>query len=679
MEFATLRGASCVVELEQAGYEGEAVALTGGGTPFEVEVDGEEFLYTPLRLSTATLRVVGDDYLQSLFSTEYRQWRVTLKRDGVVAWCGFVKPELYTQDYTGGTFELEIECVSAMQVLEHIHYRRKGGSLQFVSLWELLCRCVEESRGRYTEVVLPRVYAAAKGDPSSRNVLEDLWVSEQNFFDEDDEAMTLKEVREEVCKVLGWTCADWAGALYFVDVDHEGAYGRYSPEDGAWKENFLPAAAVNVQQAGFAGGDHTLDMLPGYSRATVKCSNYPVGEVLPQEEWEDLKTLVTMPDRQNGNEVLHMLYLKPRRWIMKQWVKGDNGIFAVADLETQYAGNTNIENLLGAIPVRHCIYTVNNGQPSITDYNYTDAIYLRQSDSVFDAVPDFEQNEVIIIKGECPAIYADGCIALSGSFEYAYGLMTPGGEEPFTALHNTTDHFTASVRVGSKYFDGSGWSEGFKKVDIPLAADGGKGTKRSIKDTKTLQMPYTGAKGFVMPISGVLHGEVEVVLYGIAFDGRSPAARPRPVGIFMEGFSATYYKEEGDGGDESDSDRYYENVVNADYINELDEIELKISSYNNDGACYSKLMLGDAYLTDNLYCVLTDGNVRLEELLIRRIVSRYKQPGMKLTQTLRYAEAFTPITRLTDSYMAGKEFLCAGGTIDFRMDSFRMAMVQVNG
>lgn len=50
--------------------------------------------------------------------------------------------------------------------------------------------------------------------------------------------------------------------------------------------------------------------------------------------------------------------------------------------------------------------------------------------------------------------------------------------------------------------------------------------------------------------------------------------------------------------DDKDSDRIYENVVNENFINELDEIEFKISSYNNDGACYSKVLLLDEYLKD---------------------------------------------------------------------------------
>lgn len=40
--------------------------------------------------------------------------------------------------------------------------------------------------------------------------------------------MTLKEVLEEICKFLNWTCVDWKGELYFLDLDHEGVYHKYN-------------------------------------------------------------------------------------------------------------------------------------------------------------------------------------------------------------------------------------------------------------------------------------------------------------------------------------------------------------------------------------------------------------------------------------------------------------------
>ena len=156
--FATLDNIPCVVEIEKEDYVGASTELTAGDTPFIIDIDSEEFLYTPTRFSTAKLQVVGSDYLQSLFSTAYKEFRVTLKKNGVITWCGFIKPELYTQDYTAKTFTLEIECISAMSVLEFIDYSIEGESKGFVSLWNLLQRCISTAGGQYDSVFIPVSY-----------------------------------------------------------------------------------------------------------------------------------------------------------------------------------------------------------------------------------------------------------------------------------------------------------------------------------------------------------------------------------------------------------------------------------------------------------------------------------------------------------------------------------------
>ena len=120
--FATIDNIPCVVEIEKDNYSGEVMELKGGNSPFTIDIADDEFLYTPIRFSTATIRVVGSDYLQSLFTTAYQEYRVVFKKNGIVTWIGFIKPEIYTQDYTSDVFELEMECMSAMSALEFIDY-----------------------------------------------------------------------------------------------------------------------------------------------------------------------------------------------------------------------------------------------------------------------------------------------------------------------------------------------------------------------------------------------------------------------------------------------------------------------------------------------------------------------------------------------------------------------------
>lgn len=121
------------------------------------------------------------------------------------------------------------------------------------------------------------------------NVFEEMTISEQNFFDEDNKAMTLKEILEEVCKFLNWTCVDWRGELYFIDIDHKSIYYKYDCDLNTYSK--ATPIALNVSDIGFAGSEHFLDILPGYNKVTIKCSNYPIEETRLTEDFDKLKLL----------------------------------------------------------------------------------------------------------------------------------------------------------------------------------------------------------------------------------------------------------------------------------------------------------------------------------------------------------------------------------------------------
>lgn len=196
LPFKSRKEVSYLIEIQKENYEGKSTELVGSGnSPFSVIIEDEDFLYAPTRFSSASIRIVGGDYLQNLYSTGYQQYRVLCKRGNDIIWTGFINPELYTQDYTSTKFELEIECSSAMSTLEYVNYKQKNAEQRtFISFWELFRMFIEQSRGCYSSIFIPHVYAKNEDDYNNDlNVFEEMTISEQNFFDEDNKAMTLKE------------------------------------------------------------------------------------------------------------------------------------------------------------------------------------------------------------------------------------------------------------------------------------------------------------------------------------------------------------------------------------------------------------------------------------------------------------------------------------------------------
>lgn len=671
--FATLDNTPCVVEIEKDNYSGSVQELTPGENPFTVDITDEEFLYTPTRFSTATIHIVGNDYLQSLFSIAYQQYRVTFKKNGTVTWCGFIKPELYTQDYSSTIFELQLECMSAMSTLEFIDYKQVGENRVFISLWDLLKKCISSANSQYTNIYIPHVYAQNAEDyVAGTNILESMTVSEQDFFDEDDKPMKLKEVLEEICKFLNWTCIDWRGELYFVDIDHIGEFYKYNPVTFE-KVGTSSPSLLNIQNIGFAGSEHTLDILPGYNKTTIRCSNYPISGSLFEEIDFDKSEVIASTTQYNAQfnptQAFKKKYLLNQSVDLKLYKDGDGRMIEANPKD--FINNPNgLNYLYGARLVKTCQYNPRDSE--LSEYTYDNSIQIRIKDLSNISVVD---NELIILSfaNKDYKVFPKGVFCISGSVMPFYQDQ----EMSFLNQEDTSldSIIFISLRIGDKYYNGLGWVP--VKTYITVSNLGGSGF-RNLRNTKTPDMPYKGLKGFIIPVDSTLIGDIEL---SILMKKAGENGRPHIsscLGYYLKDFDIVYQKPDNISDDEdNNSDRIYENIVNENFINELDEIEFKISSYNNDGACYSKVMLGDQYLTDNLYSAIEETAIRPEEQLIRRIVKRYSSPHIKLTQVIKAIPDLTPISRLYDNYMVNKRFINVGGSINFKMNRFSCIMIEV--
>lgn len=692
LPFNSIDGKDYTIKIEKEGYQGESTELKGQPSPFTVTINDDVFVYNPTRFSTATLHIFGGDYLQDLFSTDYRMCRVTLYEGNRMMWRGFIKPEIYTQDYRNVKFNLDLECYSAMSVLEYVDYKQKNESRGFVSLWELLQECIEESHGEYQAVYIPHVYGTDQSAFNAwSNPLEQMNISEQNFFDEDDNAMSMLEVLEEIMKLMNWTCVDYMGDLFFVDINNtDGEYYKYT--ETGYSE--VQTDSMSVQDIGFSGDGHTLDIDSGYNKVTIRCSNYPVGNALPNTSFDNMELLTVKDEKtvlNEGYRVSHYKFYKSKQNNYKMLAyKYGAEPDSVTELspeqlkeEIDASNKWNLLSVTGAIPFKWDEYQIDNsGKANITDYDYEDEIKIKTSRGTSQTLIFSKNNTIPIlqIKGS-PAAYSLGAFVINFS-TYMLARMTSG-------IVDYDFHFR--LRVGDNYFHGKTGGADSYWDNNPAVVVGEHDNNLKVNfgnDNNDYYGPYTllssrqlndglnDVKGYVcrIPDDMVLLGEVELTIFGPYATFVLGGLRPEY--FSLKDFEFNFNKFEDVEDEESDSDRTYENVVNENYINELDEIEFKISSYNNDGACYSKVTIGNSYLTNNLYCNITGTAIRPEELLIRRIVDYYSATKIKLTEVLKKAD-ITPITKLTDNNQPGKNFLAMGGEIDYKMNSFKVIMVEL--
>lgn len=658
--FKDFKNNSFVVEVHREDYTGEVTELTGAPSCFVVSGTDDDFVYIPVRTSTATLNVLESDLLLDLYSINNQYAPVKLYKNGVMMWTGYIKPEQFTQPYTPHPQSIGVECVSALSTLENVEYKEqtlKGT----VTMWGLLKYLIASAKGGYRGVYIPHVYG--KSYAMATNVLEEIKLIENNFLREE---MNLYEVLEAVCKFLNWTVHDVGGYLYFVDADWTGEYRLYDEALSAYTT--ASGNEVIVQNVGYNGSDgNTLDVVPGYNKASVKAINHVFDDVVKDEPYDILEPIdenyyIRTYNGDDGPHGVRKQFLKPMLWEVYQY---RNGIDPALGKEEVY-GMTPLQlnSLFGALLMKEadykCIET-NDPTPAegVTDFNYVDSIQIRIADTSSAQLNLIAGRPAVKMEGEY-AVYADCAISIDGTVDGFFDddLLKPGKKFFNRVLY-------VVVACGGKWWNGSEWGDAYTSFNVEVDDSG------QIKSNRTPFTPYKGISGYVIPMDFFV-GKPEITILCPAW--MTDDATHYISGVKIRNLKFGYAKKEGVVDEGENGDRIYENIVNEAYMSDAEEIEFEISSYNADGATYSKALLGDSWLTDNLYCAIVEKMVRPEELMIRRIVNRYGVTKIKLTEAIQVADEITPLTILTERTMDGKRFRMTSAEWDYEQNRMTIQM-----
>lgn len=647
--FVDGKGVHYEVQVFRKGYTGEVKELTGALSCFVVTGTDEDFVYTPVRTSTATISVLDSDLLLDLYSINNQYAPVKLYREGVLEWTGYIKPEQFTQPYVPTADVVSVECVCALATLEHMEYKAQTDT-GYINVWNLMKYLVRSANGGYNAVYVPNVYG--HNEVVSRNVLEEIVLCEENFTSGE---MNLMEVLEAVCKFLNWTVHDVKGCLYFVDADWKGTYSVYDEDLDSYTETGVNS--VLIQDVGFNGSDvNTIDVVPGYNKASVKSINHVFDEVIQEEPFDILEVVQTWEYNEGDFEDARRAvrrFKKPMMWEMFYYDNGMNAL-TIEDIKTMEINS----EVVGCVELSENGYRVTekDGEwvPKVSEYTWEDLLRVRIDNNGILLNAGDDKYKAFTLKG-VNSVWKDGAFGVNMSIRY-----TTGSDMVDTANTLVNTDFYFLLRIGDNYWNGTDWVKTYSTFKIRYNVNTAQGFQ-PIKSNLNADMPYRGLKGHVveLPSDRILKGDLEFTMFM-----NDPAAGEIS-GYFIKDLTLDYAKKEGVYDEGENGDRVYENIVNEEYMSEADEMEFEIGSYNEDGATYSKALMGEGFLTNNLYCAVVDEMVRPEELMIRRIVNRYGVTKIKLTEALWMTGAITPITVLTERTQPGKTFRMTSGEWDY--------------
>ena len=116
----------------------------------------------------------------------------------------------------------------------------------------------------------------------------------------------------------------------------------------------------------------------------------------------------------------------------------------------------------------------------------------------------------------------------------------------------------------------------------------------------------------------------------------------------------------------------YENVIEGDYVEEADEIDLKICTNPDGKLALSSVLDGNNFLDE----IVTDvfGTGQAEEILLRRVVSMFSKPRFVIDPILE--NNAKPYTKFTEPHL-NKQFLVAGGEENVKMERMQYNLIEL--
>lgn len=661
ISFETEAGEAREVRIYDADWEGDVTALEGGASALETQEATDEDILCPVRGQTGYVCVLDNGDLDGLVPANNLQHFVELvsmngQTVSGILWAGFMKAAAYSTGWGARPEEVRLPVLSYVEALDGVDLL-KDRSMGLVTLGELLYEAASVLDGYYWSAV-DYVWVPAEfgTDATDWWKILNMEVSRYNFFekidaDNDDdpdwtkyETDSYRTVLEKICRLLGWTLREEPRGWTLMSAKVNEYFKLTMTELANLKTTttktvtVVEQTVVDVEDMPLDGTDHTLDVLQGCRTMSVSAEIGRVSDVegigLDLTGLEYVRPYVDLLVRSDNRYTQELIYdagqhkvedesdLVLYAWSGNVTVQGGD----VAWTGLPYDPNADsVSGVDGYVLAQICKFdqyleSEVTGGTKIS-YNYTEGILIRSLVPYAQGGSQLTDGEVPVLRlngGVLPALTA-GCFDL----DFAYQAVTTQA----VAGHGTWT--LVKLQVGGLWWDGLAWTGTETTFGVEIDTEG------RVKTTKTLAMKYEGASRKVIPISGMIEGQVSLTIYNnVNVLNVSSGA------VLLKDVSLRYCKPEtAKEGGTSGKYHYYGSVDNA--FKERKKVELAMATTRHDGGGHGLLVYDGAMVDDTTF-----PQGRMEQWLLgnlKRLFGRYIE---KLTLRVRGVE-LTPRTRLT--------------------------------
>lgn len=191
----------------------EEVELVADGAT--VEWGEAKKLEDPVQGSSATLRLlsVRDRQFYDLYAVDYGEVELRIYRNGAIYWIGTLDPELFEEPYAYADNYVTEITFADLAMLEYRYWERHG----LTSIREIVAECL--SVAGLQDLPIREIVSTECEAPYEEAVSPfECYIDADNFFDEDGDAMTLREVLEEVLRPFALRLLQKGGEIVVFDL-----------------------------------------------------------------------------------------------------------------------------------------------------------------------------------------------------------------------------------------------------------------------------------------------------------------------------------------------------------------------------------------------------------------------------------------------------------------------------
>jgi len=225
------------VEIEEDGYTGEAAEMVmAGDGPLMLSYPGDEFdVFRPIYGSQLSITVISTTSLQyiEMHTADARKYKVTVYKNTVEFWVGWILPDLFTEPYTAAPYPVTLTArcglgeLSSVQVPETVMSYGDGETpalKSYVNLYSVICAALNHINTGLDIHEAINIYNAERTTPpeDTDTTLTDVYIDLGQY-----QGNTYYDLLTDAMRVFGARLYQQEGAWWMVRVKEYNDLIRY--------------------------------------------------------------------------------------------------------------------------------------------------------------------------------------------------------------------------------------------------------------------------------------------------------------------------------------------------------------------------------------------------------------------------------------------------------------------